>query len=475
MNIRKYRLLPAAFCALWFAYGQTAAIDPNVYLNDIKYLASPELRGRASGSPELEKAAEFIAGKYREAGVQPPPGNGYLQAFTVVTGVTLGPGNHFEFTEKGRTTSLKLSSDFVPFGFSSAGKLSGAVVFAGYGITAPEYHYDDYAGTDVKGKVVLILRHEPQEFDEHSVFDGKEFTKHATFSAKASNAKMHGAAGVILVSDRANHRGDADDLPKFGPMEPSDAGIPFVQVKEQRVDAWFAEAGKTLDGIEEDIDKSLRPESFAFPASVKINIVLDVERERKTTHNVAAYLPGETPEYVVVGAHYDHLGLGEQYSMAPNLAGTIHPGADDNASGTAGVIELARWYARQPKQKRGILFLNFAGEEMGLLGSQWYVEHPELPLGNAVAMINMDMIGRVRNGKLYVGGSDTGVGMRAMLDRIAPKERLNIDYSDSSGYGSSDHTSFTTKGVPVLFFFRDCTATITSRATRGIKSTRRMR
>ena len=195
------------------------------------------------------------------------------------------------------------------------------------------------------------------------------------------------------------------------------------------------------------------PESFAFPASIRINGAVDIERTQKTTHNVAAYLPGETGEYVVLGAHYDHLGLGEQFSMAPSLAGTVHPGADDNASGTAGVIELARWFAGQPRQKRGILFLNFAGEELGLLGSQWYVEHPELPLENAVAMINMDMIGRLRSAKLYIGGSDTGSTMRAMLDRIAPRYQMNIDYSDSSGFGSSDHTSFTTKGVPVLFFF----------------------
>jgi Zn-dependent M28 family amino/carboxypeptidase len=453
MILRKYRLLPAVFCLAWFAYGQTAAVDPTVYLNDIKYLASPELRGRASGSPELEKAADFLIGKYREFGIQPPPGSDYRQPFTVMTGGVLGPGNRFEFTGNGHTTSLKASLDFIPFGFSAAGKLSGTVVFAGYGITAPEYHYDDYAGVEVKGKIVLILRHEPQEFDEHSVFDGKEFTKHATFNAKASNAKMHGALGVILVSDRANHRSEPDELPKFGAMEgPSDAGIPFVQVKEDRVDAWFAGAGKSLDRIEGDIDKSLKPESFEFP-SIRVNAAVDIERAVKTTHNVAAYLPGETAEYVVVGAHYDHLGLGEQFSLAPSLAGTVHPGADDNASGTAGVIELARWFSKQPKQKRGILFLNFAGEEMGLLGSAWYVAHPELPLDNAVAMINMDMIGRVRNAKIYVGGSDTGTGMRAMLDRITPRHQMNIDYSDSSGYGSSDHTSFTTKGVPVLFFF----------------------
>ena len=454
MKFRKCRLLPVLFSSLWFAYGQTASVDPTLYLDDVKFLASPEMRGRASGSRELEKAAHYLVGKYREFGIHPPPGSDYLQPFSVMTGGTLGPGNHFQFTEAGHSTALHMPADFTPLSFSSSSKLTGPVVFAGYGITAPEYRYDDYAGIDVKGKIILILRHEPQEFDEHSVFEGKEFTKHATLNAKASNAKMHGAAGVILVSDRAHHPGEPDDLPKFGNIEgPSDAGIVFLQVKSERVDGWFAAAGRSLDRIAADIDKTLQPESFAFPASLHVNAAVDIARVMKTTHNVAAFLPGETPEYVILGAHYDHLGLGEQHSLAPSLAGTVHPGADDNASGTAGVVELARWFARQPKQKRGILFLNFAGEEMGLLGSAWYVAHPELPLENAAAMINLDMIGRMRNSKIYIGGSDTGAGIRAMLDGIAPRYSMNVDYSDSTGYGSSDHTSFTTRGVPVLFFF----------------------
>jgi hypothetical protein len=185
-----------------------------------------------------------------------------------------------------------------------------------------------------------------------------------------------------------------------------------------------------------------------------VRATVDVDRIIKTVHNVAGYLPGETDEYVIIGAHFDHLGLGEQFSMSPSLAGTtVHPGADDNASGTAGVIELARWFAGRPKDKRGILFLTFAGEELGLLGSSFYVSHPVFPLDKAVAMINMDMIGRVREGKIYVGGVGTGSNLRSTLDPILARYPLHIDYSDSTGYGSSDHTSFTTRQVPVLFFF----------------------
>jgi hypothetical protein len=170
-------------------------------------------------------------------------------------------------------------------------------------------------------------------------------------------------------------------------------------------------------------------------------------------HNVGAYLPGETSEYVIVGAHYDHLGLGEQFSMAPSMAGTVHPGADDNASGTAGVMELAHWFSREPKHARGILFLTFAGEELGLLGSNYYANHPVLPLEQAVAMINMDMIGRIRDHKVYVGGVGTGTTFAGLLKEVGPHHDFETDVTERSGYGSSDHTSFTAKQVPILFFF----------------------
>jgi len=452
------RLLLFTIGALVFAGPKTEtspAIDPGRFLAHIKYLSSPEMRGRATGSPELERAADYIARQFRSIGLKPIEGNSYLQAFPVTTNARLGRENSFEYAVGGKAVRLKTGDDFIPFNFSSRGKVAGSVVFAGYGITAPEYHYDDYESLNVKGKLVLILRHEPQEFDEHSVFDGKVYTEHSQFSSKATNAKNHGARGVILVNDTFNHRGESDDLEKFErKVGPGDAGIPFIQIKEEIAARWISDAGRNLEDIATAIDRDLKPQSFALPDSIEVREEIDVERAVKTVHNVAGYLPGETDEYAIIGAHYDHLGLGEQYSMAPLQAGTaVHPGADDNASGTAGVIELARWFASQPKQKRGILFMTFAGEELGLLGSSFYVSHPELPLAKAVAMINLDMIGRVREGKVYIGGAATGTNLRATLEPLLARYPLHIDFSDSSGYGSSDHTSFTTKQVPVLFFF----------------------
>ncbi len=448
------RFLAIFAAASCLSFGATATVDPKLYVADVKYLASKELRGRGTGMPELQKAADFIAEQFRSFGLHPE-----MQPFQVTTNAKLGKDNHFEYTGKGAKHTLRFKDEFIPFNFSARGSLKGGVVFAGYGISAPEYDYDDYAGLDVKDKIVLILRHEPQEFEEKSVFAGRIFTSHAQFSSKATNAKAHGVAGVIIINDHPNHKSDADEMEKFGgTVGPGDAGIPYIQIQAEVAERWIKDNGKDLDEIMTAIDKDLKPRSFAFPATLTVNARLDIERAVKTVNNVWAYLPGETDEYVVLGAHYDHLGLGEQFSMAPSMAGTIHPGADDNASGTAGVIELARWYADHykngTKPKRGIVFLCFAGEELGLLGSSYFVNHPPMPLEKAATMINMDMIGRMKDGRIFIGGAGTGTTLRKTVDDILPRYvTLRPDFSDTTGYGSSDHTSFTTKQVPVLFFF----------------------
>ena len=265
---------------------------------------------------------------------------------------------------------------------------------------------------------------------------------------------MHGARGVIIVNDVAAHPGKTDPTSCWISARdtgPTDAGILFVQVKDAGAEAWMKAEGRDLREIEAGIDKDLKPRSFAM-AKLNVDLSVDIQHDTKTVHNVAAYLPGSTKEYVVIGAHYDHLGLGDEHSLAPSQIGQIHPGADDNASGTAGVIELARWFSKQPKPKRGILFLTFAGEELGLLGSSWYVNHPLLPLQNAVAMINMDMIGRIRDGKVYVSGTGTGSTLAKLVNEVKPPAGFTSIFP-KTGYGGSDHMSFTTKSVPVLFFF----------------------
>ena len=433
----------------------TPKFDPQRYLAHIKYLSSPELKGRESGSPELGKAADYIARQFKAAGLKPVDAKSYFQTFNVTSSARLGRHNQLAYTigDKKKTAQ---AAQFSPLNFSSSGDFTGKVVFAGYGITAREYSYDDYAGIDAKDKFVIVLRHEPQEFDDKSVFSGKVYTEHAQFFSKAVNAKMHGARGVILVNDAANHA-DSDDLEPFATTAgPSEAGVPYLQVKAEVVNQWLAQAGPhagDLKTLQTAIDKDLQNMSFALPDSVTVSVRTDVRRDSRPVNNVVGFLPGDTAEYVVIGAHYDHLGPGRQFSMAPSMAGTTHPGADDNASGTAGVIELARYFGAQGKRHRGIVFMTFAGEELGLLGSSYYVNHPTLPIENAVAMINMDMIGRIRDGKVYLGGLGTGDSFNKLIDEVGKASSLTLERSDSSGYGSSDHTSFTTKQVPVLFFF----------------------
>jgi hypothetical protein len=234
---------------------------------------------------------------------------------------------------------------------------------------------------------------------------------------------------------------------------PENVGTVIVQVKNDAANAWFSDAGKSLADIQNQINSSSSSSSFAFPDKIQISIGVNIEKTRATVNNVLAYLPGKTDEYIIIGAHYDHLGYGNVDSLAPSQIGKIHPGADDNASGTAGVLELARLLApRKGQLQRGILFADFAGEELGLLGSAEWVKEPTLPLDKAVAMINMDMIGRIKDENVFIGGTGTGATFKELLDEEKPKFPFHFEYS-ASGYSASDHTSFVGKQIPVLFFF----------------------
>jgi hypothetical protein len=428
-------------------------LNPDKYLAHIKYLASPELKGRLTGSPELEKAAGYIVKQFHAAGLKPVAGS-YLQEFEITAHSALGTGNKLTLIISQRLKELWQERDFVPLNLSTNGQTMGPLVFAGYGITAPEYHYNDYENIDARGKVVLLLRHEPQESDENSVFAGKSYTIHAELASKVANAKLHGAAAVLLVNDLPNHPGDEDNLEKFTPaVSTEDYGLPVAQMSVKYANELLATVQKDLPALIKGIDSDLKPRSFDFPADDAARLTVNITVEQRPVHNVAGYWPGDTPEYIIIGAHYDHLGLGEEHSLAPSLMGTVHPGADDNASGTAGVIELARAIAHSGDHKRGFLFLCFAGEEEGLLGSAYFANHPLEPLGKAVTMINMDMIGRLRNKKVYVGGIESGTTFKPIVEKAAKDAGLDDDLTGTGVDGSSDHTSFMVKGVPTLFFF----------------------
>ena len=365
-----------------------------------------------------------------------------------------------------------MESDYLPLSFSSNGSANGPVVFAGFGITASEFHYDDYAKLDVKDKIVLV-RYEPSYFRGGTPDKEKGYTHHSHLVSKAINARNHGAKALILVNGQTDQKQE-DKLISFGTVSgPENVGILMLQVKNAVANDWLKPSGKTLSGLRTEINDKREPRSFALPEKVGIDVRVDIEREQATVSNVAGYLPGRSKEYIIIGAHYDHLGLGNESSLAPSQIGTVHPGADDNASGTAGVLELARLFSERKEQpKRGILFMTFAGEEIGLLGSSQWVNHPTLPLQDAVAMINMDMIGRVNGTKLYIGGTGTGSTFEPLLKRITSDYDFKIDFSQD-GYSASDHTSFASKSIPVLFFFSGLHGDYHKPSEPGIRSARR--
>ena len=453
-NRLRFHRFVLAFAAVLFLTAATTPFqpaDPARYLNDIKTLAAPDMEGRGAGTKGITRAEHLIEKRYKDLGLQPAGVNGYAQPFSVITGARLKSDNHLAVESAGSKRDLNINQDFVPFSFSSSGQVAGPVVFAGYGATADEFHYDDYAGLDVKDKIVVVLRYEPSGFAEKSGHQG--LTQHSQLITKAINARNHGAKAVVVVNGKLGD-GEEDLLTRFGSVSgPENVGIVFVQVKNAVADAWLQAAGKSLKEVQEQINSSTKPASFALPETLRLSLHIDIETTRATVNNVLAWLPGQTDEYVIIGAHYDHLGRGGVDSLAPSQIGQIHPGADDNASGTAGVLELARLLAPQRGQlKRSILFMNFAGEELGLLGSADWVKEPTHPLAKAVAMLNMDMIGRIKDDKVYIGGVGTGSTFKSILEQAQKDAPFKIEYS-AGGYSSSDHTSFVSKKIPVLFFF----------------------
>ena len=445
------------FALLAFAYVSAAAppaipsADSQRLLDDIKALTTPAMEGRGAGSKGLTRAEHLIEKRYKSLGLEAAGTNSYLQPFTVITGAQLKGKNSFAVLSGNEKRELKAKQDFVPFSFSASGSARGPLVFAGYGISADEFHYDDYAGIEVKDKIVVVLRYEPPSFGEKSGNQG--MTQHSQLVSKAINARNHGAKALVLVNGKLGD-GEEDLLTRFGSVSgPENAGIIFLQVKNAVAEGWLKAAGKSLAEVQEQINASSKPASFVLAGDQTAAVTVSIRTTRATVNNVLAYLPGRTDEYVIIGAHYDHLGRGNFDSLAPSQIGQIHPGADDNASGTAGVLELARLLAPERGQlRRGILFASFAGEELGLLGSGAWVKDPTRPLDKAVAMLNMDMIGRIKDQKVYIGGVGTGSTLKAVVEQASEKSGFKIEYSPG-GYSSSDHTSFVAKKIPVLFFF----------------------
>ena len=500
---------------------ESAAVERRL-ADSARYLASDELEGRGIGSKGLDLAADYIADQFIQLGLKTELFDATpFQQFQAAAAAKLGQGNRLALVgppsqegDEPRRIELKLGEDFTPMAMSGSGSVDLPLVFVGYGITGKEEEYDDYAGIEAAGKALLILRHEPQQSDPNSVFNGKKHSEHAPFRRKLANAVEHEAAAVIFSTDEFDVRRTlaqrhkqwqaaldklADEHAEFktaasptpdqieaqckrieelvqevntsgeklqaayDPMLPFSAGggateqreIPVVYCRRGPLDRVVEAAlGTNLAALEHQIDEGPTPQSRPLEGWRVVGDVA-VERTDCEVQNVVAVLEAEGPladQTLVLGAHYDHLGRGGPGSLAPGRE-EIHNGADDNASGVAVLVEVARTLAlREEKLRRRVAFVAFTAEESGLLGSGHYVRNALFPLDKTVAMLNVDMVGRLRDDELIVGGSGTAARFSQLLDEINQSHGFQLTRKPS-GFGPSDHTKFYAKKIPVMHFY----------------------
>ena len=427
-------LIAALLLATFAAVAQQAENEPSAAAlqKHVSYLASDELDGRRTGTAGANEAAKYIAKEFERLGIRPAPATDsrkinvmlarYLQTFPYIGSVELGKNNVLS-VRGNEPLNFRVGEDWMPLGISINKKLElTEVVFAGYGITANELNHNDYKGTYSKTQVAVIQKGSPDGDNPHG-----RFTTAGQLRFKVAAAQSAGVGALLIISSEDDLKNDS--LAKLHYDNAGLAGIPVAVISKQTAEK--------------------------LANAKQVTLATDVVRTDVPAHNVVGVIEGSDPvlknESIVIGAHYDHLGRGGEGSLAPR-PGEIHHGADDNASGTAGVIELARIFSTQrPKLKRTLVFIAFGGEEEGLLGSNYYVNHPLMPLDKTVAMINMDMIGRMKDRKLVIGGVGTAKEWRPLITTSA-NNAFELTMNED-GYGPSDHSSFYSKQIPVLFFW----------------------
>ena len=407
------------------ANARSAIVPPEAgpLAESVKMLTAPEMEGRRSGTPGGDHAAHQVADSLAAAGLRPGGDQGtFFQSFVLETSARPGPASSLDLL--GPTPRrLDPGREWTAHGGSLAGEVDAEVVFVGYGGEIREAGYDDYAGTDVRGKIALALEGAPSHLASARI----------TRLDKLIAAKRHGAAALLIAGG---------ELPS--PDKTSvEVALVSGAITREAADGVLAPAGRTLAEAARALAAARGPASFATGTRAHLRVEKIVDEVRAA--NVIGVLPGADPvlaaEAVVVGAHYDHVGRTD---------GVVHPGADDNASGTAVVLGLARAFAAAGGADRTLIFAFFGAEELGLIGSRHYVTRPAMPLDRTIAMVNFDMVGRLR-GRLDVGGADSGTRIRTVVNDVAQHEGVPLEVSGSP-YGPSDHSRFYAAGVPVLFF-----------------------
>lgn len=471
----------------------------NRITNDLQYLASDELEGRGSGSEGLERAADFISDEFRKAGLTLPEGKEtpFLE-FSIRSKSSLGKPNSITLVKEAGDAVALTNANFTVCSFGVSGEVEGPLVFCGYGISSPDKKYDDFGDVDLKGKIAVMLRRVPQQSVKGGPFtsaQGVINTRYAALGSKLQNAIQRGAKGVIFLNDPTSvaqkrkrleeqieklkketpdledasaHRkkiealendleaNNYDELMRFGYGGSARGNaVPTFHVHNHVFDSIFKETfGKTVSETEAHIDETLQPMTAELK-SVSAKLQATILANKTIVKNVIGVIEGEGPhaeETIVIGAHYDHVGRGGPGSLLPGST-DVHNGADDNASGTVTLLELARHFGAMKKPfPRRLVFMAFSAEELGLLGSKDYVNNPVYPLDKTVAMFNFDMVGRMADNKLIVFGTDTAPEWKALLDQTSKDHNVNY-VRHKFGYGPSDHSSFYGKKIPVLHFF----------------------
>ncbi len=415
---------------------------------EIGFLASDSLKGRKPGTPEDVVAASYIRDCFKKAGLKLMYDKGF-QKFEIVADVKAGNNNSISFDG----FAAKQGEDFTPLSFSSSATQTAKVVFAGYGfdLDLDSLKWNDYKSIDAKGKWAIILRGDPEPDKSNSFFLPYEQER-----SKVLTAKDKGAIGIMLVSPSDFEKKDVIMHMQYD-KSPSDAGIPVFSITRALADKLLASMNYTISSLEAEMKENHK--SVSLYLEPVVSATADVVKTRVTAQNVVGLIEGNDPvlknEYVIVGAHFDHLGMGGEGSgsRTPDVI-AIHNGADDNASGTAGVIELAqKLSANRAKLKRSFVFVAFTGEVMGLLGSKEFVNKPPVDLKKVNAMINMDMIGRLNpeTNTISVGGTGTSAESDSILKTLETARPYKVTHS-TDGYGPSDHASFYSDNIPVFYF-----------------------
>lgn len=439
-------LLTASDWNCLFAQPQITAGEIRAHIN---YLASDDMKGRETGSPELYSAARYVKHEFEQYKLTPFFDRSFFQEFTFISGMKQSDSCEFAISDGKSRNEYINRLDFASYSFSGSNKLTAPLVFAGFGISAPEAVYDDYADIDVKNKIVIVFRSTPDSGAYYSVFE-----KHSENRIKAQVAREHGAAGIIFVNGYFDEM-DILYRPGYDGAPPMD-DFPVIQIKRYILEDMLKNNGYDAAAIFKTITSKKKPASIIFD-NLLCTIKAGVNFLTKKSVNVAAYIPGSDSllrnEYVVIGAHLDHIGMGTRGSRYSGSIPQIHNGADDNASGVAGILELAEKFASDSvKPKRSIIFASFSGEELGFLGSQYFVGNMKTSDSSVVAMINLDMIGRLQNRNLTVFGT----GSSDIWEHCLTETNKNYNFRltlKKDGSGGSDQSQFYFRGIPVLFFF----------------------